>query len=289
MVGADSTVGLWRWHHGRLEKSEESLQPDARILAADSWLVTAGRVRALELHRERFAAACAVQFADDASHDHGRPLPEKRLAPAELRSFWAAILKVIPPDGNWFPKVEWRQQPGTKSTFGEFVFSLRTAPARSRSVVVRSHRGSDPRTLPRVKGPDLVALGHARAEAQVYGADEAIILAPEGFVVEGAYSALVWWQGNELCVPAAQLARIDSITNKTLVTLAQALGVSVQEELARPADLVGREVWALSALHGIRIVTSWVDGPALAEQPGRLATWRASLDRLAHPIAALTP
>jgi hypothetical protein len=40
----------------------------------------------------------------------------------------------------------------------------------------------------------------------------------------------------------------------------------------------------LNALHGIRIVTAWVDGPATAEQPGRLATWRARLDALRKPL-----
>jgi hypothetical protein len=51
-----------------------------------------------------------------------------------------------------------------------------------------------------------------------------------------------------------------------------------------PAELDGTELWALSALHGIRIVTSWVDGPQLAEQPGRLATWRTRLDALRKPL-----
>ena len=39
---------------------------------------------------------------------------------------------------------------------------------------------------------------------------------------------------------------------------------------------------------GIRIATHWVDGPALAERPGRLAAWRAALDKLTRPIATLS-
>ena len=46
----------------------------------------------------------------------------------------------------------------------------------------------------------------------------------------------------------------------------------------------GTELWALSALHGIRIVTAWVDGPSLAEKPGRLAQWRTRLDALRKPV-----
>ena len=66
--------------------------------------------------------------------------------------------------------------------------------------------------------------------------------------------------------------------------VAAALGLDTHEEAVTPAELDGTELWALSALHGIRIATSWVDGPSLAEQPGRLATWRARLDALRRPI-----
>ena len=69
-----------------------------------------------------------------------------------------------------------------------------------------------------------------------------------------------------------------------VLTLAAALGLDTHEEAVTPAELDGTELWALSALHGIRIATSWVDGPSLAEQPGRLATWRARLDALRRPI-----
>jgi hypothetical protein len=40
----------------------------------------------------------------------------------------------------------------------------------------------------------------------------------------------------------------------------------------------------VNALHGIRIVTEWVDGPQLAERPGRLNSWQARLDALRKPI-----
>ena len=51
-----------------------------------------------------------------------------------------------------------------------------------------------------------------------------------------------------------------------------------------PAELDGTELWALSALHGPRIVTGWIDGPSTAELPGRLATWRSRLEKLRKPI-----
>jgi hypothetical protein len=51
-----------------------------------------------------------------------------------------------------------------------------------------------------------------------------------------------------------------------------------------PAEIADTELWSLNALHGIRIVTRWVDGPDLAQLPGRLAIWRARLDALRKPI-----
>ncbi|MDQ1606009.1 MAG: hypothetical protein QOJ18_376, partial [Microbacteriaceae bacterium] len=50
-------------------------------------------------------------------------------------------------------------------------------------------------------------------------------------------------------------------------------------------------IWAVNALHGIRIVTAWVDGPQTAEEPGRLTKWRTLLDRLRKPLppAAVRP
>ena len=123
-----------------------------------------------------------------------------------------------------------------------------------------------------------------RTEVQKQGADEAVILSPDGYVVEGAYSGLLWWRGDILCGPPAELARVDSVTARTVLTLATALGLDTHEEAVTPAELDGTEVWVLSALHGIRIATAWIDGPSLAEQPGRLATWRARLDRPRRPL-----
>ncbi|MBC7518841.1 MAG: aminotransferase class IV [Microbacteriaceae bacterium] len=274
---AQVSPARWLWRGSELQQVENGWQTDDTVLAADSWLVTDGRVRALELHRERFVAACLIPRLNDP-----KLLPD----PVHLAEFWAAMTAALPIHGDWFPKVELlRSQKGGAA---ELIYVLRSAPKRTRSVVVTSHLGADPRTFPTVKGPDLLVLAGIRAAvADRVGAEEAIILSPEGYLVEGAYSALVWWQGNELCVPPAGFARVDSVTSRALVTLAQALGVSVREESVRPGDLAERELWSLSALHGIRIVREWIGGPPLAELPGRLGTWRARLDRLAHPMVTL--
>lgn len=259
---SEATVYLWR--DGRLEARDDCDILPATIEAADSWLVDEGLARGLELHRTRFMTS----------------IPRGRYRQVDPDAFWTAALAAIPRTARWFPRVELR----TQLLRPQLLFRLREAPEPKRSVVLVTHAGRDPRTAPRFKGPDLEAMTRLRTLAQKHGADEAVLLSPDGFVAEGTTTCLAWWRGDALCVPAAEIERIDGVTVRSLITLATAMGVDVLYESVTPADLAGLEVWALNALHGIRIVTSWIDGPPTAEQPGRLGDWRARLDALRKPL-----
>jgi len=263
-----TVAAISRWQEDALVPVEDCELSPSETLAADSWLVVDGAVLALELHRSRFAAAVA-----------GR-VDEKPLS-----AFWDAAIAAIPRTGDWFPRVELRLGAAGPA----LLFRLRPAPQRHRSVRLATHRGDDPRTAPGVKGPATEALARARTSAQERGADEAVILSPEGYVVEGAFSALLWWRGGFLCVPSDDLIRVDSVTARSVLALAAAFGVDVHRESVTPAELDGLEVWSVSALHGIRIVTGWVDGPLTAEEPGRLRDWVARLERLRKPLPADDP
>jgi len=271
-----SVTEIHRWHEGVLQPLDYCDMSRTVVAAADSWLVSDGRSLALDLHRQRFLDAV------DAFADANRSATDPR---AEAPLFWDAAIDLIPREGDWFPRVELQ----SRSNGTLFVLRLRSAPERSRSVVLATVDGPDPRSSPTIKGPDTDALLAARTSVQPRGAGEAVILSDSfagrgGYVVEGAYSALLWWRGDALCAPSPELERVDSVTARSVIALATALGIDVLYESVTPADLDGLEVWALSALQGIRIVTAWVDGPAVAEQPGRLATWRARLDRLRRPL-----
>jgi branched-subunit amino acid aminotransferase/4-amino-4-deoxychorismate lyase len=257
-----ATISLWR--EDRLEPRDDCDVLPATIEAADSWLVADGAVRGLDLHRTRFMNS----------------IPRESYRALDPEAFWHASIAAIPREGSWFPRVELR----TQSQAPQLLLRLRKAPELKRSIVLRTHRGRDPRTAPRFKGPDLEAMTRLRTEAQQHGADEAVLLSPEGHVAEGSTTSLAWWRGDALCVPADDIERMDGVTIRSVVTLATALGVDVLHESVTPDELDGTEVWALNALHGIRIVTAWIDGPATAEQPGRLATWRARLDALRRPL-----
>jgi branched-subunit amino acid aminotransferase/4-amino-4-deoxychorismate lyase len=257
-----STVYLWR--EDALEARTDCDVLPASIEAADSWLVAGGTVLGLDLHRSRFMTS----------------IPRGRYRQLDPSAFWGASLAAIPRSGDWFPRVEMRLQ----AFAPQLLLRLREAPERRRSIVLATHTGRDPRKAPRFKGPDLEAMTRLRTIAQKSGADDAVILSPHGFVADGSTTSLAWWRGDALCVPADDIDRIDGITVRSVVTLATALGIDVLHESVRPEELDGLEVWALNALHGIRIVTSWVDGPATAEEPGRLATWQARLDALRKPL-----
>ncbi|MCU1558493.1 MAG: hypothetical protein JWN09_2488 [Microbacteriaceae bacterium] len=260
-----SVTAIYRWHDGELEPLEYCDMSDVFVAAADSWLVTDGAVLALDLHRSR--------FLDAIDREHYPELDAER--------FWDAAIAAIPRSDAWFPRVELQLRRGAPL----LVFRLRSAPERTRSLRLATHPGPDPRTSPLVKGPDTEALSRARTGAQERGADEAVILSSDGYVVEGANSSLLWWRGAILCAPSLEFDRVDSVTARSVITLATAIGVEVYYESVTPAELDGVELWALSALHGIRIVTAWIDGPSVAEEPGRLGAWRARLDRLRKPIS----
>ncbi len=253
------------WQRGALVAREDCDIAPAIVEVADSWLVEEGTVRGLDLHRERFFTS----------------IPRSRARELDLEPFWDAAIASIPRHGTWFPRVELRVQLEAP----QLLFRLREAPTLQRSLVLTTHTGRDPRTAPTIKGPDLASMVRLRTEAQRRGADEAVIVTGDGHVVEGSTTSIVWWEGGTLCLVDRSLDRVPSTTERTVAALATALGIDVEERRVRPEELDGLEVWALNAVHGIRIVTAWQGGPpATAEEPGRLSRWRLRMDALRRPL-----
>ncbi len=249
---------------------ERELEPHDCLLVADSWFVSAaGVVRAVDAHRQRFLAA--IESSPAASS----------LAPA-ADEFWGAAVGRLRSyrSGALFPRVEVASIDGRP----ELRLRVRVAPRPRESTVLATYDGPDPRTVPRVKGPDLEHLIALRATAQENGADELILLDDDGRVVDGSSSAVLWWRGETLVAPASDLARVASVTARSIRLIATATGTRVVEERARPADLGGCEVWVVSALHGISVVDAWIDGPDVVARPSRATTWRRRLEALGRPL-----
>ncbi|MDQ0932120.1 aminotransferase class IV [Streptomyces turgidiscabies] len=237
-----------------------------RLAVADSWLLRDGRVRALGRHRERFLRACG---------DSGGP------SLRQLVDFWGDMTAALPRTGEWFPRVEL----GAESR--ELRLLLRHAPPLGTGVRVCATGRLDPRTVPRRKGPDLDILARVRQRASAEGADEALLIAPSGVVLEGATTSVLWWEDDTLCLPSPQLPVLTGVTTALIQERAQRTGVRVAHRERTLADLEDREVWLVNALHGIRPVTEWtsVRKPILRAGPAVRATeWQKWLEDMSEPL-----
>ena len=237
-----------------------------RLAVADSWLLRDGRVRGLGRHRERFLRACG---------DSGGPSLRR------LVDFWQDMTAALPRTGEWFPRVEL----GADSR--ELRLLLRHAPTLGTGVRVWAAGQLDPRTIPRRKGPDLDVLARVRQRAATEGADEAVLIAPSGLVLEGATTSVLWWEDDTLCLPSPQLPVLAGVTAALIQERAQRTGIRVAHRERTLTDLDGREVWLVNALHGIRPVTEWTGRthPLMrAGRPVRATEWRPWLENLTEPL-----
>ncbi|MGW6010639.1 aminotransferase class IV [Streptomyces sp. NPDC055210] len=248
---------------GRPTRAAGPTAGDEPLAVADSWLVEDGRVRFLDAHRARFGAACE----------------ENGLSAPVLSRFWTAALAVVPAGGRWFPRAE-------LTAAGALRFWLRPAPEPGREAAVWIADGADPRRRPRTKGPDLEVLARLRVRAAGSGADEALLRTPDGLVLEGATTSLLWWEDGDLCVPDPGLPVLAGTTGRALQDRAERLGITVRPVRCGVERLTGKEAWLVNALHGIRPVVRWITtdpapGPAdggargmTAGHPGRAPRWQ---------------
>jgi aminodeoxychorismate lyase len=133
-----------------------------------------------------------------------------------------------------------------------FVMSLHPAPARSGPVEAGGKRGDSP---PRWK---LIISSHrlpaneplaqfktcnklpqilARAEADAAGADEALLLNTDGFVVEGASSNLFWIEQNTICTPPLASGVLPGVTRAVVSEICQMLSLKINEANIRAEEL----------------------------------------------------
>ena len=233
---------------------------------ADSFRVEDGQVVAPERHLERFSDSV---------------LSNTDLIPDRLHAFLSALVSAIPDEGSWFPRIEAVETPGGAT----LRYRERPAPPWSSEVVI-ARAQHDPRRFPHTKGPDLEALLALRTQVAPLGATEAIITTADDLLVEGAYSSLMIWRaGNDhpTVIPPTT-PHLPGITEAVLADYARSAGIPVVAEDVSVSDLEGAEVWILSALHGIRVATAFVEGPSLGMVPGRRELWQEHWLSLAQPV-----
>ncbi len=213
---------------------------EVQLAVADSWLVEDGKARDLGAHFERFA-----KWVTDISPNCSDSLP----------AFFDAVREAIPSQGRWFPRIEFHAEAETPN---HLFLRMREAPEALGEIVIWTFPEPDPRVLPTIKGPDLSLGMQMRRNAKMHGADEAVILDSNGHLLEGALSSIVWWRGDTLCSVSNELPWLPSVTRREVFAIAAQMGIATKLEKAKPADLVGLEIWALSSLQGIRVVSDWI-------------------------------
>ena len=251
---------FFRYQDGQLLPVDETLSEHLSV--ADSFLVSNGMARRIDLHFERFQRS-VLKFRPEQS---------------DFDDFFSRSTALLPKSGDWFPRLEFRDD----CEIGCLFLRIRPAPKLVETLTLWTNPDPDPRHNPSIKGPDLSLCQQLRRAANLHGADEAVLLDSSGYVADGALSAIVWWDGEMLCAPDETTRWLPSVTRKIVFEMAEQAGYETAELAVRPADLAGKEVWSLSALQGIRGVTQW--GEIEIAAPKRLSAFRKRLSFLATPI-----
>lgn len=263
---------FFRWE-GKALVSNADLLEEVKLAAADSWLVENGRVRSLEAHFRRFALWS---------------LPQAPELSTSIADFYTAVTAALPREGRWFPRIELHLEGRDKNQSPTLYLRLREAPEQLHDIRLFTYQEPDPRTNPLVKGPDLSLCMQLRRHAQVHGADESVLTDEFGYINEGALTSLVWFKDNVLFAPDSSTKWLPSITRDEVFSIASQIGIESREVKAKPGDLDGCEIWALSSLQGIRPVRAWVDstGEEIIQvaKPTHFESFSKRLKLLASPV-----
>lgn len=107
--------------------------------------------------------------------------------------------------------------------------------------------------------PNLLALEEARAS----GKDEALMISPNGELLEASTANLFLRRGTRLYTPHANLGILPGLTRRLLLHLCARLGIAVEESVLFPRDLYrADEAFLTSSVRGIRRLRE-IDGVVL--------------------------
>jgi aminodeoxychorismate lyase len=115
------------------------------------------------------------------------------------------------------------------------VMSLHPAPTHEANslprwkLITSTHRLPANEPLAQFKTANKLAQILARAEADTAGADEALLLNTDGFVVEGASSNLLWIDGDTICTPPLAAGILPGVTRGVVMEICEQLGLKTRE------------------------------------------------------------
>ncbi|MBX3311321.1 MAG: aminotransferase class IV [Microbacteriaceae bacterium] len=257
-ISSDTKDEIFEWD-GSLWIPTSAENVTGTLQSSTSFLVRDSRALTLELHLDRLirqAKYWKFDFPLDA---------------------WVSALTLIHSFIDCWPRIDLIED-------NRLILRIRAIPATSDSISITTWNGEDPRKLPEIKGPDLTSLMKARAVVNEQGADEGIICDASGFIAEGFTTGILWWDGEVLCLPTEKQPKLVSTAVQAILGIALGLGVEVKAEEAHPEQLHGKAVWTANALHGIRYVNSWIEGPEVLIDSQKAAVWQKVLDLFRQEI-----
>lgn len=196
-----------------------------------------GRPFALEEHLDRLArSARALDI----------PLPERSLLSAWIEKTASEVgdgaVRVVVTRGSSVPGLS---EPPNVIVFGH-PWDRGTDPGRLLPVVAPWHAAGIDWDLAGAKvtsyAPNMSATRRAVAE----GFEDALLVAPDGIVLEGPTFSVGWVLDGRLETPGLSLGILDSITRRIVIQIADEIGMEVEE---------GR--WDLSRLDAASEVCAW--------------------------------
>ncbi|MBU6950943.1 branched-chain-amino-acid transaminase [Hahella sp. HN01] len=134
---------------------------------------------------------------------------------------------------------------------------------------------------PRVKSLNYLTSILARMEANVAGADEALLLNERGQVAEASAENLFIVRQGRLLTPPTSDGALAGVTRSVIMELAQANNISVSERTLTPYDLYTADECFLTGSGAGILPVAEVDGRPLRTSPGEI------LQRLRQAFAAL--
>lgn len=257
------------------------VHPDTPILTADDAAlarglaafetirVYAGRIFALDEHLDRLRASAArLGLPDVERSDLERlaadALAASGLAEAGVRLYWTggregagatalATVTPVPPDTE------------TLRARGLRVATLELG-------IDRDVRMRAPWLLAGVKSTSYAVHVAAVAEAVRRGADDALLLATDGTVLEGAMSNAWWLRGDVLRTPGLETGILAGVTRAHLLRLAPGAGFRVEEGAWPLDEVLGADEVILSSSVREVVGVIDVDGQAIGNgRPGPAA------------------
>lgn len=234
------------------------------LLAADSFRVRlrhgTAQVRGFSRHLARFASAALAEPTVDAQ---------------QLSAFLAESRHRIASFGEGFPRLELRRDPGERA---RLLLTLRTLPPLTEEIALRSAPRFQPKQ-PSRKGPDIEHLRDLNR--RLHG--EALLFDRDGHPVEGATTSIMWW-GHESLHTVRSHRRVPSVTEALLRTAARASQTSMRAASPTLGLLAHSEVWAVNALHGLRVIRRIDDVQLRRPDTQRLTYFRSRLDATWEPV-----